>query len=93
MAIRLFFPIRFFFPITVGDVSKLEVAMMRPVALRMVTRQGISKPGLMNAVSSSYTGNTGEHTHFVPRPCNSCSPDTAAMRYCSDRFALVSPVK
>ncbi len=55
MAIRLFFPIRFFFPMLVCDVSKLEAAMMHPVDLRMVTRQGISNPGLMNTVSSIHT--------------------------------------
>ena len=55
MAIRLFFPIRFFFAVIVCDVLEIAVAMMHPVDLRMVTRQGISNPGLMNIISSIHT--------------------------------------
>ena len=50
MAIRLFFPIRLLFPVLVCDMSKLEVAMVDLADLRMVTRQGISNPGLMKVI-------------------------------------------
>ena len=90
---RLLFPRRFLFPVIVCDVSKLELAMVDLVDLRTVTRQGISNPGLKNEISRIRMETGANITHLVFRPCTSCSPETAALRYWSARSSLVAPVK